>query len=232
MAVFTITSGDEEQGTSVMNPAAVRLYILETAGMEDPARHPEWEPALPAGRWRKAAGMIALEDRRNCAGAGWLLRHVFREEGIPFSADAFSYGKHGKPYSSALFFNLSHSGQYVICAVGRREIGCDIQIIKPCRDAMARRFFAPEEQAYLFSAKGTERDARFIRLWCRKESLLKRSGEGLTRELRDISCLTGEDFYEMEMAEYRICLCSEELTGDEGQVSVHIVSPEQCVGVL
>ena len=39
------------------------------------------------------------------------------------------YGEYGKPYlaSGDLFFNLSHCGDMVVCAVCDREVGVDIQ---------------------------------------------------------------------------------------------------------
>ena len=40
----------------------------------------------------------------------------------------FYRGKNGKPLSDLpYFFNCSHSGEYVACAVSRREIGVDLR---------------------------------------------------------------------------------------------------------
>ena len=38
------------------------------------------------------------------------------------------YGKHGKPYLknySDVYFNISHSGKYVMCAAGDMEMGVE-----------------------------------------------------------------------------------------------------------
>ena len=185
----------------MMRPGAIRLYIMRTDGLDDPGEHEEWEAELPAGRWQKAVLPLRIEDRRNSAGAGWLLRYVFEKEGVPFVRDSVTLGPHGKPCHEALHFNLSHSGSYVICAVGEGEIGCDIQKIRPCRESMVRRFFAPDEQEYILSVQGKERDERFILLWSRKESFLKMTGEGLTREPGELSCLSGTGFYERRLEE-------------------------------
>ena len=196
-----------------------RLLLMRTGGLEDPREHPEWEALLPEGRWQKAMQLLQAEDRKNSAGAGWLLRHVLPGSG------AISLGLHGKPLCEGLHFNLSHSGELVICAVGRQEIGCDVQKRKPCRDSMVRRYFAPEEQEYIFSAEGREKEERFLTLWCRKESLLKRTGEGLTKELREVSCLSGEGFYEMWLEDYRICIsCADPADAREENVLVEWVT--------
>ncbi|MCD8019503.1 MAG: 4'-phosphopantetheinyl transferase superfamily protein [Clostridiales bacterium] len=228
----------------------IKLYVLQTSSLDDPRDHEEWKSQLPAGRWEKPVQLASLQDRKNAAGAGWLLCYVFRQEDIllqpdPFfhqkdsttrpdplsnqkdsllqsdsfsnqedsipRSDPFFYGKYGKPYHEALQFNLSHSGDIVICVTGQTEIGCDIQKICPCRDRMVRRFFSPAEQEYIFSGEGDEKDERFIRLWTRKESYLKKTGAGLTQDLRHLSFLSGAGFYECRLPGYVICICSDEL---------------------
>lgn len=208
----------------------MRLYIMRTDGLDDPAEHEEWEAELPAGRWQKAVLPLRVEDRRNSAGAGWLLWYVFEKEEVPFSRDSVTFGPHGKPCHEALHFNLSHSGSYVICAVGEREIGCDIQKIRQCRKSMVRRFFAPEEQEYILSVDGQEREERFITLWSRKESYLKMTGEGLTREPGELSCLSGKGFWERRLEDYMVCVCCGNMEDIwEGDVSVEYVDAVQCL---
>ena len=68
--------------------------------------------------------------------------------GVPFSAQHISYGRYGKPYLRdypTAQFNISHSGQFVACAVCDRPIGVDIQEIVPYRRDVAKRVFSPEE---------------------------------------------------------------------------------------
>lgn len=214
----------------MMDVFPVRLYVMKTKEMEDPRKHPEWETMLAGSRWKKAISSVQVADRKNSAGAGWLLRYVFREEGVPFSADAIWYGPHGKPYHAALHFNLSHSGEYVICAVGKRNIGCDIQKKKACQTAMVRRFFSKEEQDYIFAVQGDKRDERFIKIWSRKESLLKMTGEGLSRDLRQISCVSSEGFFDWSLDDYLLSVCCErpqDVRADH--VSIEYVNARQVI---
>ena len=56
----------------------------------------------------------------------------------------------GKPYFAKLrlYFNLSHSGDYCMCAVSDEEIGVDIQQQRPAEERkLAKRFFAEQELA-------------------------------------------------------------------------------------
>jgi 4'-phosphopantetheinyl transferase len=66
----------------------------------------------------------------------------------------FSFNQAGKPYLSGelagrLFFNLSHSGDWGLCAVTRnREVGVDLEKINPqlVFEPLANRFFSPREE--------------------------------------------------------------------------------------
>jgi phosphopantetheinyl transferase len=46
-------------------------------------------------------------------------------------------------------------------------------------DLVARRFFSPEDNAWLKSLPGAARRAAFYRLWTLKEAILKADGRGL-----------------------------------------------------
>nr|WP_304976318.1 4'-phosphopantetheinyl transferase superfamily protein [uncultured Acetatifactor sp.] len=80
------------------------------------------------------------------------------------------------------YFNLSHSGDYVLCAVSSAEIGTDIQ--QHCGknvERLARRFFTEREAAALEQA-GDEGKAVY-RLWARKEAYGKLTGKGIAAAL-------------------------------------------------
>ncbi len=103
------------------------------------------------------------------------------------------FGTYGKPYLKTfpeLFFNISHSGDFVVAAFGEEEIGIDIQLIKSFKDTMAERFFTLEEQHYI--KRNTEKqeqnmEKQGILMWACKESYLKYTGEGLHRALNSFS---------------------------------------------
>lgn len=96
------------------------------------------------------------------------------------------YGEKGKPYlrDYPFYFNLSHSMDYVICAVSDREVGADIQWCSMEKgerlERIARRFFSPEELAALACCREqVERAQLFYRLWTRKEAYGKLTGGGI-----------------------------------------------------
>lgn len=94
----------------------------------------------------------------------------------------------GKPYLKDypnVQFNLSHSGCWGACALSETPVGVDIELVRPLRQQVARRFFTLSEQNWLAKRPSDE----FFRLWTRKESFTKALGKGLTLQLDSFSVL-------------------------------------------
>lgn len=110
-----------------------------------------------------------------------------RRTGLAPSELKFSLGAHGKPYltNAPVHFNLSHSGDFVLCAVDDRPIGVDIEAVRPISPKLIDRVCNDEERAFV---GGDER--RFLQIWTAKEAIVKRSGVGLHGDLRKISSQT------------------------------------------
>lgn len=91
-----------------------------------------------------------------------------------------------KPGMPALKFNLSHSGDMVLCGLALdRELGVDVERIRGDRDVtgIARRNFSPRELAELRSIEGPRHVEAFYAGWVRKEAYLKARGDGLAQRL-------------------------------------------------
>lgn len=95
--------------------------------------------------------------------------------------------EHGKPYVegafSPVFYNLSHSGDYVVCGLSDREVGIDVQQVGRYRREVVRRFFHPDEIRQLEQCAEEMRSDLFFRYWSAKESFLKYTGTGLSGSL-------------------------------------------------
>ncbi len=94
----------------------------------------------------------------------------------------------GKPFfpeQPALHCSVTHSGGFWLCALSARPLGVDLERERPV-DAvkLARRFFLPEEAAYL-----EERPEDFFLVWTAKESLVKYTGTGLAGHFTDRSVI-------------------------------------------
>ncbi len=90
----------------------------------------------------------------------------------------------GKPFfegEGEPYFNISHSGRYVVCALSNMECGVDVQEIRTVKAHFAERFFSEKEQEQMRREllKGKSMDAIGTEIWCKKESLGKYRGCGL-----------------------------------------------------
>lgn len=103
----------------------------------------------------------------------------------------FVKNKFGKPYIAGhtnCFFNISHSGKRVICALSDSECGVDIEKIEaPAQiDMIASKFFSIyERNAVMLSANPVE---AFTRLWTLREAYVKMRGKGFDIPLASLSC--------------------------------------------
>ena len=124
-----------------------------------------------------------------------LLRHGLREANVAYDRLHIKTGASGKPYfaDSHLYFNISHSQDWVICAISDVEIGCDIEKVQPANLQIAERFFCPEEYHHIAKQRSTlERNLLFYRYWTLKESFLKATGLGLSLPLNAFCMELGE----------------------------------------
>jgi phosphopantetheinyl transferase len=138
---------------------------------------------------------------------------------VPPDSLAFTYGVRGKPalrdYPNT-HFNVSHSGNFVVCAVSSAPVGIDVETLpRQGRDFMkiAERYFDGEELSYV---KGRvlsgERAAAFAELWTKKESYIKRDGRGLTLSLKSFNVLSLPDvaFHGIDVGMDAAChICTE-----------------------
>jgi 4'-phosphopantetheinyl transferase len=93
-----------------------------------------------------------------------------------------------------LRFNLSHtSGAALIAVTLGREVGVDIERIRPLEDleAIGQSIFSMEEGSSWEALGEDDRLAAFYRVWTRKEAYLKAIGLGLFRNLQDVTVPAG-----------------------------------------
>jgi 4'-phosphopantetheinyl transferase len=165
-------------------------------------------PDRPKGSWYTEQGRKLLE-------------YAFKEvTGNPI-APQIGIHSGGKPYlkNSTLHFNISHSGRYVVCALGGKAVGIDIQYhLKRDMEKVARRILNDKE----WDAYGSTDDKMrfFYDRWSEKESYLKYTGEGIRSDMRKLF-MDGILCHIEVDEEYSCCLC----TGEECLYEVRTFCP-------
>ncbi len=97
----------------------------------------------------------------------------------------------GKPCleGSDLCFNLSHSHEYALLAVGRQySLGVDLEVFTSrSYQGVAEHMFSPEECEILKRAPKALSCAVFFSIWSQKEALIKACGLGLRYPTKEFS---------------------------------------------
>lgn len=135
-------------------------------------------------------GLVAGQRKKaETANGRELLRTAVQTEcGINTDTLTIEKGKYGKPYFSELkdiYFNISHSGEFVAAALGSSEVGVDIQTVRSVRDGLIEKLCDERERQFVQSS--SDRDKAFITLWTLKESYIKAIGKGLSFPMNEVN---------------------------------------------
>lgn len=170
----------------------VKVFVGNISHLEDPKGNPSLMGVMTSYRKEKIEKCLQEKGRRQNLGAQLLLEQVLKQYGR--STAEIVRGENGKPEIDGFYFNLSHAQEYVICAVGDSQVGCDIEAIKDAPLRIAERYFSKREKEQLDSAVTTEEKSDlFYRMWTIKESYLKMTGEGLQVPLNCAEVVLGKE---------------------------------------
>lgn len=159
---------------------------------------PEAWALLDGRERRRAEKFIHDRDRHRFVAAHAGLRLALAAEtGQPPRALSFTTTAGGKPQLErhALSFNLSHTGAVAVVATCRGSVvGVDVEMAGRLRDldGLAGMVMTPCEQAGFATLPKDLRQIVFMRVWTRKEALLKADGRGLTYDPRKVEVGTDD----------------------------------------
>ena len=101
---------------------------------------------------------------------------------LDYSKLKFNINKFGKPYivDKNIFYNISHSNSYVVVVISDKEIGIDLEKIRPV-DLKTINYFATEfEKKYILKDKNNI-EKRLFEIYTLKEAYFKMKGENLNK---------------------------------------------------
>ena len=110
----------------------VRVWMADITPLLIEETYRAYYRELPEWRKEKADRHHHLIDRAQSVGAWSLWMRVKERYGL----------------LDEVVYNLSHSGNYVLCAFSDTQgakVGCDLEVVKDLREAVARRFFCQAE---------------------------------------------------------------------------------------
>lgn len=165
----------------------VEVYILNIEDVVFEELLSSFAGRLPQQVIDRARRFKNPHDKVRNLGGEILSRWAIAKVSGTYPDKVFECNSNGKPLSGKpdLFFNISHSGDYVVVSVSDFETGVDIERLRHNKMKVAKRFFSDEEISNI--QKSEDPDAQFSRYWSLKEAYLKYIGTGLTRELNSFT---------------------------------------------
>ncbi|WP_118976383.1 4'-phosphopantetheinyl transferase family protein [Taibaiella koreensis] len=95
-----------------------------------------------------------------------------------------TYSQYGKPLleGTGISFNISHSGDYVVCAVSeQQEIGLDIEKVENVQLDDFTGTLSEDEFSHII--KSPQKNLTFFKTWTKKEAILKARGSGIVSDM-------------------------------------------------
>jgi len=113
-----------------------------------------------------------------------LLCELLTKNNIYYNNIEYYINDYGKPYlkNINLFFNISHSFDYVISIISNNEIGIDIEKIRKTPLNIINQFATEKEKEYILSTS-TNIEERIFKIYTLKEAYFKMLGANLNHIL-------------------------------------------------
>lgn len=152
----------------------------------------QYQKLICSSRLEQLQRRQPIDQLRSLAGDLLVLR-ALKVWGIaqkgPLRYERTENGKPFLPAHSGFHFNVSHSGDWVVCAASSHPIGVDIQQERTIKSTLIRHTLSKQEFSHLQRQPEIVRNSTFFDLWCLKEAYCKATGLGLRIPLRSINIL-------------------------------------------
>ncbi len=146
---------------------------------------------LPAARRERIRSFRRKEDAIRTLTGDCMVRTLLRQA-FGEVADTFAVHTHecGKPYCRErpdFHFNVSHSGDWIICSVSDAPVGADVERVRDIKENVFRKVLNNDEFTWARECPNDESLKRFHRLWTLKESMIKCLGTGFSLNPKNFS---------------------------------------------
>lgn len=168
--------------SGIARDAATQVVALQ--GLPDAQQAQSLRRKLPDAEWQWITRLRQPQDQLRSLLGRALLRHLLAQRlGLPPAQVPLAAGPHGKPQLAAApgadavwHFNVAHSGDHVLAAVGPHPVGVDVELCPATVDLALLREVTGDTGRQL---TGRNDEQSFCTEWVRREAALKARGLGL-----------------------------------------------------
>lgn len=166
----------------------LKLYYGHIHLIQEPCIFEKWFAKMDSQRKDKILRCQKEVDKQRSLLAGILLQYGLSEERLV----------------QQVFYSISHSGNYVICALSDRRVGIDIEnkfrsVFSEAKeeqlDKIARKCLTMGEEIRFQSCEEADKVDLLMELWTKKESYSKAIGKGLAMDFATIDTEKMVDLY-------------------------------------
>lgn len=165
-------------------------------------RYRQLLPELTNERRQRVSGYRSINEK---------IRSVLAERLIRFAVSKYTnsqlenfeitFNPFGKPLIknvNNVHFNISHAGNWIVCAVNHIPVGIDVEKNQLINFEMAQQFCTEEElQTITGLSSKKKQQLLMLQIWSLKESIVKTTGKGLSMDLKKLSVVHTSNLNEM-----------------------------------
>jgi len=168
----------------------IHVWQVDPTAIQDPVRLARYAAWMPDDELARQQRFLFPRHRHAFLVARALVRGTLSRYVPAISPEQWRFviGEHGRPDvdpalgTGSLRFNLSHTDGRAVIALGRAEIGIDVEARGRRGDlrGIAEHFFAAAEVEAIKGLEGVALAERFFATWTLKEAYMKACGVGIS----------------------------------------------------
>ncbi len=168
-----------------------KVYIWDCSSEENFEKYISY---LEENEKKEAMQKKSLKMRRQYVFSRCLLKYAVFKNGIKYTK--ILRDANGKPYfeSREIYFNISHSEEYIAVALSDRNIGVDVQKIQEKKGISS----AVKNKAFTLSEQRLEKKIPPMMMWSIKESVFKYDGTGIFTDMKKNQIVSEKGHYKIK----------------------------------
>lgn len=120
--------------------------------------------------------LIRINDKKRSILSKYLLKSIISQK-YHLDYNNIYFNENNKPFIDGIYFNISHSNDYVVLVFSNKKIGVDIEKIRKVDIYSINIFCTNEEKKYILNSKNSYKS--LFEIFCLKEAYFKMLGTNL-----------------------------------------------------
>lgn len=208
----------------------IDVYFTNVDVLKDQEKFEKYLSQVCLKRQQKINRYKQSAAKRLSLGAWLMLLEGLKTKNLDVNSLVIEENINGKPFikNASISFNLSHSGNFAVCAFSDKEIGIDLQKVEKLNKDISSTYFSKEEDQWI--KQSIDQIKMFTIVWSLKESLAKAKGSTFLKETKENSVVRNKKivktikgyhlYYQEFLNEYIIAICSKNSL-DEQKILFH-----------